>query len=317
MSSALRILFAGTPDFAATSLAALLNTEHQVVGVYTQPDRPSGRGRKLTPSPVKALALEHGIEVMQPTSLKDSDAQAALAAFNADIMVVVAYGLLLPKAVLDTPRLGCINIHGSLLPRWRGAAPIHRAVLAGDNKTGITIMQMDEGLDTGDMLHIRECDITPDMTSGQLHDQLAELGATSVVEALTQIANGEAVATPQPEEGTTYAHKLTKEEGQMDWTLSAEALQRKVKGLSPWPVAYTSIGDKTLRVWDAEVASTSSSAQPGEVVSLDDQRIQVACGEGVLSLTYIQLPGSKAMASDQVLNAKAAMFAPGTRLGSL
>lgn len=316
MSRGLRIIFAGTPDFAATSLKALLNSEHSVVAVYTQPDRPSGRGRKLTPSPVKAIALEHDIAVYQPQSLKDETAQAELGAIEADLMVVVAYGLLLPKVVLETPPLGCINIHGSLLPRWRGAAPIHRAVLAGDKQTGITIMQMDEGLDTGDMLHIKACDISPQETSGELHDTLADLGAEALLEALTNISAGTVTATPQPNDGVTYAHKLTKEEGRLDWSLTASELERKIKGLAPWPVAYTNIGDKTLRVWQATATHNSHTTTPGSVVSATSKGIEIACADKTLLLQCIQLPGSKALEVSQVLNSKADMFSLDTQLGN-
>ncbi len=251
--SPLRVVFAGTPDFAASSLAAVLDSEHEVVAVYTQPDRPAGRGRKLTPSPVKQLAQGHGLPVYQPASLKDADAQAELAALNADVMVVVAYGLLLPQAVLDTPRLGCINVHASLLPRWRGAAPIQRAIEAGDSASGVTIMQMDAGLDTGAMLYEVRTPITSRTTGGDLHDRLAIQGANALVNVLDQLDSDSLEATPQPEEGVTYAAKLSKAEAELDFTQSAEQLARKIRAFNPWPVAWCTLGNDRLRLLMASV----------------------------------------------------------------
>ncbi len=316
MPEPLNIVFAGTPDFAAASLQALLDSPHRVIAVYTQPDRPAGRGRKLTPSPVKKLALEHGIEVRQPVSLKDADAQAELAALEPDLMVVVAYGLLLPKAVLETPRLGCINVHASLLPRWRGAAPIHRALLAGDAETGVTIMQMDEGLDTGDMLLKARCDIGAGESSGELHDRLATIGAGALIDSLEGIAGGTIVCESQDDSLATYAHKLAKQEGELDWRQPAQVLARQVRGLSPWPVAFTRLGGDNLRVWAAKALDRGSNEHPGTIVAADRDGIQVACGEGVLSLTQVQLPGGKALDAAAMLNARRDTFAIGTRLGS-
>ncbi|MGB2324877.1 MAG: methionyl-tRNA formyltransferase, partial [Pseudomonadales bacterium] len=240
----LRIIFAGTPEFAAQHLQALVDSEHQILAVYSQPDRPAGRGRKLTASPVKQLAVAHNIDVQQPLSLKDAEAQAHLAAYKADIMIVVAYGLLLPEAVLNTPRLGCINVHASLLPRWRGAAPIQRALLAGDKDTGVTIMQMEAGLDTGPMLLKQHIAITATDTSASLHDKLATCGSSSLVEALQQITT--LTSETQDDSQANYANKLTKDEGLIDWQTPATAISRQVRGLNPWPVAYTDFGEQRL-----------------------------------------------------------------------
>lgn len=312
----LRIVFAGTPEFAAESLAAVLNTKHRVVAVYTQPDRPAGRGRKLRPSPVKALALEHDLPVHQPLSLKDAEQQQILADLNADLMIVVAYGLLLPQAVLDTPRLGCINVHASLLPRWRGAAPIHRALLAGDATTGITIMQMDAGLDTGDMLSKAECRIEASDTSGSLHDRLAVMGAELLVETLAPLAAGTLTPAVQDNHLVTYAHKLEKQEGLIDWSLPADEIQRRVRGFNPWPVCFTRLGEDNLRVWSAEMDDSSNEdAAPGTILAADGEGIRVACGQGCIRLTQLQLPGGKAQPVKTLLNAHRERFAPGVRLG--
>ncbi|MGI3027375.1 methionyl-tRNA formyltransferase, partial [Vibrio cholerae] len=259
MSQSLRIVFAGTPDFAARHLAALLSSEHEVIAVYTQPDRPAGRGKKLTASPVKNLALEHNIPVYQPENFKSDEAKQELAALNADIMVVVAYGLLLPKAVLDTPKLGCINVHGSILPRWRGAAPIQRSIWAGDSDTGVTIMQMDVGLDTGDMLKIATLPIEASDTSGSMYDKLAELGPQALVECLSDIAQGTAVAVKQDDALANYAQKLSKEEAKIDWTLTAQAIERCVRAFNPWPMSHFAVADNQIKVWQARVEAGSSN----------------------------------------------------------
>jgi len=315
MTKRLKIVFAGTPEFAAASLEAVLNTEHEVVAVYTQPDRPAGRGRKLTPSPVKQLALAHGIEVCQPVTLRDPAAQQQLAAFDADLMIVVAYGLLLPRAVLDTPRLGCINVHASLLPRWRGAAPIHRALLAGDDETGITIMQMDAGLDTGAMLSIARCPILADDTSGRLHDRLAELGAQTLVRTLGPLAEGRLEATAQDDSLACYASKLEKSEGALDWSRPAELLERQIRGLNPWPVAYTEVSGQTLRVWGARAEAGADDRPAGTIVAHDPDSLLVATGRGLLALTLLQLPGGKPTPVSALLNAHRERFAIGTQLG--
>ncbi|MBV1789312.1 methionyl-tRNA formyltransferase [Marinobacterium sp. D7] len=315
MTKRLKIIFAGTPEFAAASLKALLSTEHEVVAVYTQPDRPAGRGRKLTPSPVKQLALEHQIEVCQPTSLRNPEAQQQLAAFGADLMIVVAYGLILPQAVLDAPRLGCINVHASLLPRWRGAAPIHRALLAGDTETGITIMQMDAGLDTGAMLSIARCPILADDTSGALHDRLAELGAQTLVQTLAPLAEGTLEPTAQDDSLACYAAKLEKQEGKLDWSQPAECLQRQVRGLNPWPVAYTEISGQTIRVWGARTEAGADDQMPGTVVAHSSDGVVISTGRDRLVLTLLQLPGGKPTPVSALLNAHRERFAIGTQLG--
>ncbi|WP_417349362.1 methionyl-tRNA formyltransferase [Ferrimonas sp.] len=309
----LKIVFAGTPDFAARHLDALIQSDHQVVAVYSQPDRPAGRGKKLTASPVKTLALEHDIPVYQPKSLRQEEAQLELAALDFDLMVVVAYGLILPKVVLDTPRLGCINVHGSLLPRWRGAAPIQRSIWAGDEVTGVTIMQMDEGLDTGDMLHKVELPIEASDTSAALYDKLAVLGPQGLLEALSQIAAGSAKAEVQDDSQANYAEKLSKEEARIDWTRSAEFIERCVRAFNPWPVSHFEAGDNSLKLWQASVVEGNSS-QPGTIIQADKQGLVINCGDKALKLETIQLPGKKAMAATDVLNARKEWFETGTQL---
>lgn len=314
MSDSLRIIFAGTPDFAARHLDALLSSEHQVIGVFTQPDRPAGRGNKLTPSPVKILAEQHGIPVFQPKSLRPEESQRLVADLNADIMVVVAYGLILPKAVLDMPKLGCINVHGSLLPRWRGAAPIQRALWAGDTATGVTIMQMDVGLDTGDMLHKVSCEISSEDTSASLYDALAQLGPQGLLETLAQLAEGIAIPEVQDESLVTYAEKLSKEEARLDWRLSAVQLERCIRAFNPWPVSYFMVEDQPVKVWKAEVAQNVSSVPPGTIVSADKQGIKVATADGVLNITQLQPAGKKAMSSQDLLNSRKEWFVVGKLL---
>jgi methionyl-tRNA formyltransferase len=298
----MKIVFAGTPDFAVPTLQALLDSPHQVRAVYTQPDRPAGRGRKLTASPVKALAMAANIPVYQPENFKHADDVAKLAALEADLLVVVAYGLILPQAVLDIPRLGCINVHGSLLPRWRGAAPIHRAVMAGDAKTGITIMKVVKKLDAGDMLYKAECPISTDTTSSDLHDQLAIMGAKGLIEVVSQIEQGTVVAEPQDEALVTYAHKLEKNEAVLDWHKPAAELDRQVRGLNAWPVAQTLFKGEVLRVWRSTVLDGDSRLPPG-TVSCADHALDVATGSGVLRLLEVQLPGGKRIAGKDFLNA--------------
>lgn len=311
----LNIVFAGTPEFAAEHLKALLSSNHKVVAVYTQPDRPAGRGRKLTPSPVKTVAVDAGLPVYQPSSLKSADAQTELAAIGADILVVVAYGLLLPQAVLDTPRLGCINVHASLLPRWRGAAPIHRALLAGDARTGVTIMQMDIGLDTGAMLLKAECAIEPTDTSAVLHDRLIELGRPALIEALDGLDAGTLSGEPQDDALATYATKLSKAEGELDWHRPAVELDRQIRGLTPWPGSYTRWNGDTLKVQQACLLDDTHSSQPGQIVAISDAGLDVACGDGVLRLERIQLPGKKAMTVADVLRSRRADFEAQPKLG--
>ena len=287
----MKIIFAGTPQFAASALAALIK-EHQILAVLTQPDRPSGRGMQLTASPVKQLALQQGLQVLQPASLKSEEAQQAIARFDADLMVVAAYGLILPKAVLHIPRLGCVNIHASLLPRWRGAAPIQRAILAGDAETGITIMQMDEGLDTGDMLLKKYCAITGDDTAQTLHDKLAEIGAQAIVEALQKMEQGKLIPEKQEEQQATYAAKLTKSEAQLDWKQDAAQLVRAVRGYFPFPTANALFGETQIKILRAHLAE-GEQAEPGQVIAMDNGQILVACGKGALALEVLQKPGGK------------------------
>lgn len=317
MTKPLRIIFAGTPDFAAKHLSALLNSEHQVIAVYSQPDRPAGRGKKLKPSDVKQLAVSHDIPVYQPASLRNEEAQQALSALDADLMVVVAYGLILPQVVLDTPRLGCINVHGSLLPRWRGAAPIQRSIWAGDAETGVTIMQMDLGLDTGAMLHKVTCPIAANETSASLYDKLAELGPQGLLETLAQISDNTAVAEVQDDEQSNYAAKLSKEEANIDWTQSAVEIERQVRAFNPWPVSYTQIAEQNVKIWQASVSEETTNAQPGTVLAATKLGIQVATGDGVLTLLNLQLAGKKAMPVQDILNARKEWFTVGQLLNSI
>ncbi|KJF80193.1 methionyl-tRNA formyltransferase [Photobacterium angustum] len=314
MSKPLRIVFAGTPDFAARHLAALLSSQHQVVAVYTQPDRPAGRGKKLTASPVKNIALEHDIPVYQPASLRNEEAQQELAAIEADIMVVVAYGLLLPQEVLDTPRLGCINVHGSILPRWRGAAPIQRSIWAGDTETGVTIMQMDIGLDTGDMLKVATLPIEASDTSATMYEKLAELGPDALIDCLSDIANGTAVAVKQDDELANYAKKLTKEEALIDWTMDAAAIERCVRAFNPWPMSYFTVAEQNIKVWQAAVEADNQGKAPGTILSADKQGILVATGNGALRLLSLQPPGKKAMTAADLLNSRREWFESGAQL---
>lgn len=320
----MKLIFAGTPEFAATALQALIEAGHEIVAVYTQPDRPAGRGQKLTPSAVKSLALQHGLPVHQPLSLKSSSeegvaAQAQLKDYAADVMVVAAYGLILPKAVLDIPRFGCLNIHASLLPRWRGAAPIHRALLAGDVQTGITIMQMDVGLDTGDMLYKTSCPIATTETSSSLHDKLAQQGGqaiTTVLASLQTLQHYQARREQQDEAQATYAQKLVKAEAQINWQQPASELDRQIRAYQPWPVSFCTLysgsgnendrGDaQVLRVWSAQYSDAQSEQPAGTVIQVDKHGIQVACGnQTVLQLTSLQWPGGKPLNSVQILQAQ-------------
>ncbi len=305
----MKIIFAGTPEFAAVALKTLLeNTKSidsniDVIAVYTQPDRPSGRGRKLKQSEVKQLALLNEIPVYQPDSLKSTDSQTEFAALNADLMVVAAYGLLLPQAILDAPKLGCINIHASLLPRWRGAAPIHRAILAGDKQTGITIMKMDIGLDTGDMLLKETCDILPEDTSSTLHDRLAEIGGQTLLTALNDIAANTIQPEKQNNDLAVYAKKLIKSESEINWSDTAEKIDQQIRGLNPWPIAQTIIEGKVLRVWNSEITTLTSNAKPGEVIAANKNGIDVVTGEGVVRITSVQMPGKKPMDAASFINA--------------
>jgi len=314
LSQSLRIVFAGTPDFAARHLAALLSSEHEVIAVYTQPDRPAGRGKKLTASPVKNIALEHDIPVYQPENFKSDEAKQELAELNADIMVVVAYGLLLPQAVLDTPRLGCINVHGSILPRWRGAAPIQRSIWAGDAETGVTIMQMDIGLDTGDMLSIATLPIEATDTSASMYEKLAELGPDALVECLADIASGKAVAEKQDDELANYAKKLSKEEARINWSDDAAHIERCVRAFNPWPMSHFEAAENSIKVWQSRVTEQTSDKPAGTILQADKTGIYVATGQSVLVLEQLQVPGKKAMSVQDILNSRASWFEVGTQL---
>lgn len=318
ISEGLRVIFAGTPEFAAHHLQALLGSRHQVIAVYSQPDRPAGRGKKLHSSPVKTLALANGIPVYQPLSLKDPAAQQEMAALGADLMVVVAYGLLLPKAVLDIPRLGCINVHASILPRWRGAAPIQRALEAGDKVTGVTIMQMDVGLDTGDMLLKVECPIAANDTGGSLHDKLLTIGAPALLQALDQIQTGAITAEVQDDALSCYAPKLTKEEALLDWRLPGEILERKVRAFNPFPITFTqkrgASADERIRVWSVQVLSENAQQPAGIVIGIDAQGIRVSCGDGSLLLQQLQLPGKTPLPANEILRGHPGIFATGELL---
>jgi len=302
MTNTLKIIFAGTPDFAVPPLKALLKSGHQVVAVYCQPDRPAGRGRKLTPGPVKIVAKDAGIPSFQPVNFKEEGDLAELESLEADLMVVAAYGLLLPKRVLDAPRLGCINIHASLLPRWRGAAPIQRAILAGDSISGVTIMRMEQGLDTGPMYLRKEIPIHAEETGGSLHDNLSLLGAEALMEALPGIADGSLVPDPQHDDQSCYAKKLEKAEAMIDWRLPADEISRKVRAFNPWPIAYTGYGDVSLRIWEAEPVQGTGS-DPGTVMVARREGIDVATSKGLLRIHRVQMPGKRAMSAGDFLNA--------------
>lgn len=310
----LKIIFAGTPDFAAVALEALLEQGHDICAVYCQPDRPSGRGKKLSAGPVKQLALAQHIPVEQPLNFKQPETLQQLASYQADLMIVVAYGLLLPLSVLNTPRYGCINIHGSLLPRWRGAAPIQRAIEAGDSESGVTIMQMDQGLDSGNMLLKRRCDISANETGSSLHDKLAILGGQAIVDYL-QHFKPEFVGEKQDDSKANYAHKLNKEEAEIDWTLPAVTIERRIRAFNAWPVCHTQVGDNRLRVWQAELTNQSSSLPPASLM-LSRQGLEVVCGDGqILALKLLQADGSKAMDTAALLNSRRQWFEQNPVLG--
>ncbi|CAK0756783.1 10-formyltetrahydrofolate:L-methionyl-tRNA(fMet) N-formyltransferase [Gammaproteobacteria bacterium] len=310
----MKLLFAGTPEFAATALTALLNSSHSVDAIYTQPDRPAGRGRKLQASPVKILAEAHHLPVLQPETLRDKDEQIRLREFGVDVMVVAAYGLILPRAVLMAPRLGCLNIHASLLPRWRGAAPIQRALLAGDEESGVTIMQMERRLDTGPMLSSHTCPILPTDTAATLHDRLAAMGASAIVEVLDNLERGGINPQSQDETRTTYATKLDKTEAKLDWQRSAQELARQVRAFDPYPVAQTYSGETVIRVWQATATSDAipSGIVPGTILTTNRTGVSVATSDGILVLHKVQLPGGRPLKIAEILNAShARLFQPG------
>lgn len=311
MTRATRIVYAGTPEFALPALDSLARLQ-MPVAVYTQPDRPAGRGRTLSASPVKKRARELGIQVRQPESLDSSMAVAALAELEPDVMVVAAYGLILPAAILAVPRAGCINIHASLLPRWRGAAPVQRAIMAGDTVTGVSIMKMDEGLDTGEVLLKKTTVITDEDTGGSLHDRLALLGAEALLEALPAYLEGKLQGIAQDETKATYAHKLDKQEAMLDWSKPAVELALMVRAMNPWPVAECTYEGRRLRIWQASALEESRDADPGAVVGASDDGIRVACGSGQLLLQALQLPGGRRLSAREFLNARAVS---GVRLG--
>ncbi|CAK0763244.1 Methionyl-tRNA formyltransferase [Gammaproteobacteria bacterium] len=314
----MKILFAGTPEFAATALAALLDSSHSILAVYTQPDRPAGRGRKLQVSPVKRLAEAHNLRVFQPETLRDLAEQARLRDFGAEVMVVAAYGLILPKAVLAAPRLGCFNIHASLLPRWRGAAPIQRALLAGDSESGISIMRMQRRLDSGPLLLRRICPILHADTAATLHDRLAALGARAIIDALDEVARGNPLLEPQDDTQVTHAAKLDKAEAWLNWGSGAQELERQVRAFDPYPVAQTRSGNTVVRIWRADFVPANQitpEAGPGTILAVDRAGVSVASGNGILILRRIQLPGGRPLEIAEVLNAHLHLFRRGTILG--
>lgn len=318
MTDSLRIAFAGTPDFAARHLAALIDFPCQIAGVFTQPDRPAGRGKKLTQSAVKVLAQQHNLAVFQPTSLRRVENQQLLADLQADVLVVVAYGLILPETVLAMPRYGCLNVHGSLLPRWRGAAPVQRALWAGDQQTGITIMQMSSGLDCGDMLYKLACPITATDTSATLYDKLEQLGPQALLTTLQQLTRGQLTPQVQDEAKACYAHKLSKGEALLDWTLSASQLERCIRAFNPWPVSYFMLRQEAVKVWQASVLPAvnyaNGIAAAGTVLSASKQGIAVNTADGVLNLEVLQPAGKKPMRVAELLNSRREWFLPGIRL---
>lgn len=299
----LDIIYAGTPEFAVPALEALLASGHRVTGVYTQPDRPSGRGRKLAPSPVKRCALDHGLGVSQPANFSAAAELEALDSLQADLMVVAAYGLLLPPAVLQAPRLGCVNLHASLLPRWRGASPIQQAILAGDTRTGITLMQMEPGLDTGDLVAVREIDIDPEWSAGELEARLAPLGAGLLLETLGDIETALQAARPQDDRLASYAPRLVKQQAEVDWSKPRQTLLREIRAYNPWPVSFTRLDDDNLRLWRAAAASGDDGV-PGEVVSHDRNGVYVRCGDGIIRITELQFAGRRRCDASQARGAR-------------
>lgn len=298
----MKIIFAGTPAFAEHHLRALIASDHDIVAVYTQPDRPAGRGKKLRASPVKVLAESHNIPVLQPLNFKEESDRQTLKAFNADLMVVVAYGILLPKSVLDIPKYGCINVHGSILPRWRGAAPIQRAIEAGDKQSGVTIMQMDVGLDTGDMLLKSYCDIKPEYSSSDLHDRLAEIGPPALLETLSQIEAGSSTPEKQNDDESCYATKISKDEALIDWSTPAESILKKIRAFNPFPVAFSFLGDTRIKIYSAHLESKNASEKAAGSIELNNGRLLVHCGEGAIAIDVLQAPGKKAMDAQAFLN---------------
>lgn len=313
MIKPLNILFAGTPEFAVPCLQALIESSHKIIAVYTQPDRPSGRGLKMQFSPVKKLALSHDIPIFQPESLREHADQEMLKALNPDLMVVVAYGLILPKTILETPHYGCINVHASLLPRWRGAAPIQHAILAGDKETGITIMQMDRGLDTGAILNQIHCPILPNDTASDLHHRLAKLGEEALLIALEDIQSGRQKPHPQDEKIATYANKISKEQARIDWNKTVIDIDRQIRAYNPWPVAWSTLQSQTVRIWQAEIINHESDiASPGQIIAANSSGIDVATQKGILRLQQLQLAGGKILTVNDLLHSKSQLFVVGS-----
>lgn len=313
----MRVIFAGTPDFAATHLQAILEDDrYQLVAIYTQPDRPAGRGKKITQSPVKKLALANDIQLEQPASLTDIKTQETIARLEPDVLIVVAYGLILPQAVLDIPRLGCINVHGSILPKWRGAAPIQRAIEAGDRETGVTVMQMDVGLDTGPMLTTSQCTIDDKETSASLYSKLAVLGAQALINTLEKMRSGTAVGIAQDSTQSSYADKIAKQESLIDWSASVTEIERRVRAFNPFPAAYSLVNGQRIKIWLASADSRDYHGVPGEILSADDDGLLVKCGNGALLISTIQLAGKSKMYVAEALKSRASLFSPGNRLGT-
>ena len=313
----MRVIFAGTPDFAATHLQAILEDDrYQLVAIYTQPDRPAGRGKKITQSPVKKLALANDIQLEQPASLTDIKTQETIARLEADVLIVVAYGLILPQAVLDIPRLGCINVHGSILPKWRGAAPIQRAIEAGDRETGVTVMQMDVGLDTGPMLTTSLCTIDDKETSASLYPKLAVLGAQALINTLEKMRSGTAVGIAQDSTQSSYADKIAKQESLIDWSASVTEIERRVRAFNPFPAAYSLVNGQRIKIWLASADSRDYHGVPGEILSADNDGLLVKCGNGALLISTIQLAGKSKMCVSEALKSRASIFSPGNRLGT-
>jgi len=321
LSKPLNIIFAGTPDFAAQHLAALINSQHNIVAVYCPPDKPAGRGKKLTACATKLLAIENNLPVEQPVNFKETSDQEQLAQYNADVMVVVAYGLLLPEVILNAPRLGCINVHGSLLPKWRGAAPIQRSLEAGDEKTGVTIMQMDKGLDTGDMILTAECLIEKTDTSASLYEKLAQLGPKALVDTLELMTTETHKAVRQNDDLATYAHKLNKTEAEVNWQITASELDRKIRAYIPWPVAQFTFTEDTqnrkqhrIRVWQASIKEIETTKPAGTIISADRDGIVVATAENAICLEVLQLPNKKSLPVQDILNGRADWFKVGANI---
>ncbi|MDF1683248.1 MAG: methionyl-tRNA formyltransferase [Legionellaceae bacterium] len=313
-STSLSIVFAGTPAFTCPALDALAASRHHLSAIYTQPDRPAGRGRRLQASPAKQWAKEHQIPVYQPLNFKHQEAQDELKALKPDILVVIAYGLILPQAVLDIPRLGCINVHASLLPNWRGASPIQSSILHGDAETGVTIMQLDAGMDTGPMLARATCEILADTTASSLHDTLAGLAASPLLETLDALADNRAHPIAQNHELSTYAPKITKQDAVIDWHKSAIHIERQIRAFNPWPIARTEAGEQTLRIHQARALSQSTDAEPGSIISLDGSGMLVATGENILCVDTVQFAGGKALSISDWLNAQKQTLYPGLKL---